>query len=45
MTGLRQAMRDVGHAWLEAIQVAAIGIWFLAVLTPVGAGLMLRDVA
>lgn len=45
MTGLRQAIRDVGNVRLEAIQVAAMGTGFLAVLTPIGAGLMLRDVA
>ncbi|WP_170978323.1 hypothetical protein [Mycobacteroides abscessus] len=45
MTVLRLAIRDVGHARLEAIRVAAMGIRFLVDLTPIGAGLMVRDVA
>lgn len=45
MTGLRQAIRDVGNVRLEAIQVAAMGTGFLAVLTPVGAGVMVGEVA
>jgi len=36
---------DTGQVRLEAIQVAAMGIRFLADLTPIRAGLMIRDVA